>query len=337
MTLSPGRGEYGISWDLVECAQSYLQNVLITSPCELSPAVSEVVGREVWLKLELMLPTRSFKVRGALFKVKQLSEGDSLLVAGLVTASTGNHGLGLAYAGRVRGVPVTVFVPRGANQAKIRAMKALGATIVERGADWQDAYECAKTASLEDGSIYVHSFDDPEIIAGQSTVGLEIAAQVPDLDTVVVPIGGGGLIAGVATALAERLPNVCIVGVQPVAGDSMRQSIAARQLVTLPPFTTIADGLAARRPGELTFQIASRLVSKVVVVQEATLRKGMALLLGEERLLVEPSGAASVAALMEVGDSIPGDRVVCVISGGNVDPTLLRALVTDAEAGQPQT
>jgi threonine dehydratase len=315
---------------LVAVAHAYLQTILLPTPCQFSPGISEVLGREVWLKLELALPTRSFKVRGALFKTEMLSHEAQSRPLSLVTASTGNHGLGVAYAASIHEYPATIFVPSGSNPGKIRAMQSLGATVVSEGTDWLDAYHSASEACTADGLVYIHSFDDPAVIAGQGTIGLEIAAQVPSVDCVVVPIGGGGLIAGIATALAAHSPATRIVGVQPARADAMRQSIARGCRVSIPPVRTIADGLAAREVGELTFAIVRHLVANIETVQDSTMRQAMAVLLREERLLVEPSGAASLGALIEAGSSIPGERVVCVISGGNVDPLLLPGLVADA-------
>jgi threonine dehydratase len=330
--MATASGGNAVTPELIDAAHDYLRTILLPTPCELSPSISEALGREVWLKLELMLPTRSFKVRGALFKAETMSREGRSEPPSLATASTGNHGLGLAYAAKIHGFPATIFVPSGANRAKVRAMQALGATVVSGGTDWLDAYRSARAACSAHGFVYVHSFDDAAVIAGQGTIGLEIASQLPNADCVVVPIGGGGLIAGIATALATHSPTTRIIGVQPAGADAMRQSISNGYRITLPPVSTIADGLAAREVGELTYEIVSRLVASIETVQDSTMRKAMAMLLRDERLLVEPSGAASLGALLEAASSIPGDRVVCVVSGGNVDPSLLPSLVADAEA-----
>jgi threonine dehydratase len=321
-----------VNADLVNEAYGYLNTVLPTSPCEFSSAISDLLGREVWLKWELMMPTRSFKVRGALFKTRTLTHDGRGNVKGLATASSGNHGLGLAYAARVHGYSATVFVPVGANESKVRAIRSLGATVTSIGLEWQESYEHAKSMCADTGFAYVHSYDDPAIIAGQASIGVEIAAQVPAPDVVIVPVSGGGLISGVAMGMAMHSPTTKVIGVQTAVGDAMRQSLEAGHRVMIPRFRTIADGLGSRRPGAYTFEIASQLVDRVVTVREPTIREAMAIILREERLLAEPSAAVSVAALIESSESIPGGRTVCVISGGNVDPSLLPGLAADAAA-----
>jgi threonine dehydratase len=320
-----------VSLEVLDDASDYLSGVLLTTPCEYSPALSERVQRDVWLKLEFTQPTRSFKVRGALYKTEVLGREPNR-PGGLVTASTGNHGLGVAYAAKVHGYPATVFVPEGSNPAKLRAMRFLGAEVVIVGADWQESFQNAIQFSEEWNLPYVHSFDDPFVVAGQSTIATEMVRQVENIDTVIAPIGGGGLISGIALGMHYRSPNTEVVGVQPSGGDSMLQSLKAGHPVMIPPFRTIADGLAARRPGDLTFAVTKRHVESVHVVDEVMIRSAMALMLREERIVMEPSSAVSLALLMHAGDVVPGQRVVCVITGCNVDPSLLAQLVSDAQA-----
>lgn len=321
-----------VSSDLIDAAERYLAALVLRTPCEFSPALSRLFARPVWLKWELMQPTRSFKVRGALVKARQLQAAHGTTRIG--TASTGNHGLGVAYAARVHDQKAVVFAPEASNPAKMLAIRELGAEVRVAGSDWQGAFAHATAACADEGIAYVHSFDDPHIIAGQATIGTEIAAQVPDAAAVIVPIGGGGLIAGVATGLSERGSSAAVIGVQPGGADAMRQSLAAGHPVMVPPFSSIADGLAARQPGELTFTITQRLVREILVVAEPAILRAMATLLRAERLLVEPSAAITVAALAEHSRTLPGEHVVCVISGGNVDPSLLPSLLAEPETAR---
>ncbi|MFC5824090.1 threonine ammonia-lyase [Nonomuraea insulae] len=317
-----------IPGDLIARAAEYLRSVLRPTPCQYSPGLSQLLGRQVWLKWELIQPTRSFKVRGALFAVHELARSAANRDAALVTASTGNHGLGLAFAASQAGRTAYVYVPQGANPAKVEAMRTLGAEIRVAGSDWQEAFEHATAVCARDGLPYVHSFEDPNIVAGQATIGTELAADGPDAHTVLVPIGGGGLIAGVARGLAAAGVGARVIGVEPAGADRMRRSLEAGKVVRIPPFTTIADGLAARAPGELTFGVTKALVDRVVTVEETAIREAMAAVFRAERLPVEPSSATTIAALAtHDAGVIPGERVVCLMTGGNVDPALLREVV----------
>ncbi|MEU9888706.1 threonine/serine dehydratase [Sphaerisporangium sp. NPDC051011] len=319
---------------LVDAAERYLADLVLRSPCEYSPALSDRLRRRIWLKWELMQPTRSFKVRGALNKMRHLAETNDgpLRVA---TASTGNHGLALSYAARIHGAIPVVFAPPGANPAKMQAIREMGGEIRTVGTDWQTAYAVALSASAEEGMSYVHSFDDPYIIAGQATVGTEIAAQVPDVAAVLVPIGGGGLISGVATGLRLRGSAAQVIGVQPDGADSMGQSLAAGKPIMIPPYTTVADGLGSRQPGDLTFAITQALVREVVAVPDTATVDAMRWVLSAERFLVEPSSAITVAALADPGLDLPDGDVVCVMSGGNVDPALLAAVLGEHRPPTP--
>lgn len=316
-----------VSRELVDAAEQYLAGLVLQTPCEHSPALSRLFDRPVWLKWELMQPTRSFKVRGALVKSHHLQANEG--VSRIGTASTGNHGLGVAYAARVHNQDAVVFAPVGSNPAKLQAIRELGAEVRIVGRDWQEAYVRATASCAEQDLAYVHSFDDPYIIAGQATIGAEIAVQVPQAAAVIAPIGGGGLIAGVATGLSQRGSRAEVVGVQPVGADAMRQSLSAGHPVMIDGFRSIADGLAARQPGELTFEITQALVTRVHTVSESAIRHAMATVLGAERLLIEPSSATAVAALAEHGDTLPDGPVVIIASGGNVDPTLLAEVVAE--------
>jgi threonine dehydratase len=308
--------------DLVEAAQRYLSGLVLRSPCEMSVPLSRRLGRNVWLKWELMQPTRSFKVRGALNKMHHLTEAHDGPLS-VATASTGNHGLALSYAARIHGASPVVFAPPGANPAKLRAIADMGGEIRTAGTDWQSAYAIAREACVRESMHYVHSFDDPHVIAGQATVGTEIAAQVPEVATVMVSIGGGGLISGVATGLRLCGSRAQVIGVQPVGADSMGQALAAGRPVMIPAFTSVADGLGSRQSGDLTFAIARALVREVVTVPDDRSIEAMGWILDAERLLVEPSSSITVAALADPALELPDGDVVCVMSGGNVDPALL--------------
>jgi threonine dehydratase len=244
---------------------------------------------------------------------------------GVITASAGNHGMGVAYAALTFGIPATVYVPSNANQLKIEAIKRLGARVVEHGRSYQDAFVEAQRNRGE--QTFVPAYDDADVIAGQGTVGVELLADVAEFDTVIVPIGGGGLIAGIAGYLKQRMPRVKVVGVEPVGAAGMKASLDAGRPVTLERVETIADGLAASRPGDICFEIARQCVDEMVLVEETEMLRAIRLYFEWEHLLAEPAGSAALAALLYRYSPSPGERVVVILSGANVtDEVMLRAL-----------
>ena len=317
--------EAGVTREMVEAAARELRAHLAPTPLQHSAAFSAEAGCEVHLKLESVQPIRAFKVRGALNKVIRLHPDQR--AAGLVTASNGNHGLGVAYAAREFGIPATVYVPEGANWLKVEAIRRLGARVVHAGRN----YHQANAAALSDpsGATFVHAYDDADVIAGQGTVGLEILEQLPGVDTVILGVGGGGLISGIAAYLKAVRPEIRVFGVEPSGAAALTRSLEAGRIVSLQEVATMADGLAASAPGELTYRICSRLLDGVHVVEEAELLAAVRLYFELEHLLAEPAGAAALAALLYHYRPSPSERVVVLLSGANVtDEVMVRALTT---------
>lgn len=311
----------------VERAAGVLGRHLRPTPLQHSRAFSEAAGCRVYLKIESVQPVRSFKVRGALNKVSRMS--DAQRAAGVITASAGNHGLGVAYAAATFATPATVFVPEGANQLKADAIRRLGAKVVFAGRDYNGAYEAAVDEQRRSGATFVHAYDDPEVVAGQGTVGLELVSDLDAFDTVIVPVGGGGLICGTATYVKAKRPSVRLIGAEPTGADSMYRSLQAGEIVSLDRVATIADGLAASAPGRLTFELARRHVDSVERVEDEEMLRAIRVLFEWEHLLAEPAGAAGLAALMYHLEPKPDERVVVILSGGNATAeVMLRALNT---------
>ena len=312
-----------ISAETIEQAARDLAPYLRTTPLQFSRAFTSKTRCEVFLKLEGVQPIRAFKVRGALNKLIRMTPAER--AHGVITASAGNHGMGVAHAALTFGVPATVYVPANANQLKIEAIKRLGARVVEHGRSYRDAELEARRN--QGPQTFLHAYDDADVIAGQGTVGVEVLADLPAFDTVIVPIGGGGLIAGVAGYLKQRLPEVKVVGVEPFGAAGMKASLDAGRPVTLERVQTMADGLAASRPGDICFEIAKRTIDQMVLVEEAEMLRAIKLYFEWEHLLAEPAGAAALAALLYRYSPSPGERVVVILSGANVtDEVMLRAL-----------
>jgi threonine dehydratase len=276
----------------------------------------------VWLKAENLQRTGSFKLRGALHKISTLGQP-----VGVVAGSAGNHGQSLAYAARARGIPCEVFMPREASVAKVAAVEAFGGKVTLGGDSVDACVAAARERAAETGAAFVHPFDDPDVILGQATLGLELLDDVPDLAAVVVPIGGGGLISGVAGAIKAARPDVRVIGVQVDACAPFPASLAAHAPQTFAGTPTIADGIAIKRPGELTLPLVERWVDELVVVREDDIAEAMVWLLERAKLVVEGGGAVGVTALL-AGDLAPArsGSTVIVLSGGNVDPGLLAVI-----------
>jgi threonine dehydratase len=287
-----------------------------------SRTLSERAGATVLLKAENLQRTGSFKLRGALSKLAAL--GDAC-ADGVVTGSAGNHAQAVAYAARTRGVPCHVFMPEPAPIAKVEAARGLGAEIQMVGATVDDALEAAREFAARDERIaFVHPFEDPYVIAGQGTLGLELLAQVPELARVIVPVGGGGLVSGVAIALKSERPSISVIGVQAASCAPVRGSLEQGKPVAVESALTIADGIAVKRPGELTLSLIERWVDDVVAVDEDEVAEAMVFLLERAKLVVEGAGAVGAAALLSGRTAAAKDGVtVVVLSGGNVDAGLL--------------
>ena len=315
----------------IQAAEGRIRRYFPPTPLEYSKGVSDLLGREVYLKLETALPIRVFKLRGALNKLQTLPE--STLKRGVITASSGNHGFAIAYVSRLLGVSATVCVPENVNPQKLKAIEEQGAEIIRQGRGYDEAYEHAIDAARTRGLSFIHAFDDPDIIAGQGTCGLEISRQIPDMDAAAVSIGGGGLISGIATALKAVLPRVRVYGAETVAIPSMYESLKKGTLYRVNPKPTIADGMQSAVPGKLTFEAVRRNVDRVGLVNDAELEDAVYELLTLARVLAEPAGASPLAVMKGSLKGEPGRKLVLVISGGNISVDLLRSILTRRAKG----
>src|SRR4051812_39984484 len=313
----------------VEAAREVLTNVSRLTPVEGSRPLSELVGGTVLLKCENLQRAGSFKIRGAYVRIARLTDGER--ARGVVAASAGNHAQGVALAATLLGTTSTVFMPEGAPIPKVQATKAYGAEVRFSGSSVDDALAAARQFATETGAVLIHPFDHPDIVAGQGTVGLEILEQCPEVKTVVVAVGGGGLVSGIAAAIKSARPDAVVVGVQAAGAAAYPMSLAAGTPQKLPSMATIADGIAVGCPGELTFRMVRHLVDDIVTVSEEALSQALLLCLERAKLVVEPAGAAAVAALMDMPQQFE-PPVVAVLSGGNIDPLLLLRLLRHAMA-----
>lgn len=310
----------------VKAAQQTIAGRVHRTPLIKSEALSARIGAPLYLKLESWQKTGSFKPRGALTKISSLPQAERK--RGLVTASAGNHAQALAWAASAEGIACTVVMPATAPASKIAATRGYGASVVLEP-DVTGVFTRAQALVAEHGYTFVPPFDDPAIIAGQGTVGLEIMEDLPDVGTIVVPVGGGGLISGIATAVKCQSPNVRLVGVEPEGAAAMWRSRQGGHPVRLERVTTIADGLSAPFAGELTFEVVQRYVEDLVLVTDEQIKSAMALILERCKVLAEPAGAAGVAALLTGAISpAPAGPVVAVVSGGNVDVSRLATLLS---------
>ena len=296
------------------------------TPLDYSHTFSAMSGAEVYLKLENFQRTGSFKIRGATNRIKTLSAADR--DAGVVTASAGNHAQGVALAATRSGVDSKIVMPENAPISKVKATRSYGAEVILHGRDYNEAAAKAHKIERTEGRTYVHAFDDEKVMAGQGTIGLEILDEMPDLDTVVVAIGGGGLISGIATAIKEQRPDVRVVGVQAEGASSAARSLEKGELVELNGVDTIADGIATRSIGELTFEVISERVDEVVTVSDADIAMAITHLLERSKTLVEGAGAVPLAALLsEAFDYEEGEVIVPCLCGGNIDLNLLTTVI----------
>jgi threonine dehydratase len=308
-----------LSGDAPQRARELVSKVARETPVLASGTLSERCGGRVLLKAENLQRTGSFKLRGALNRVAALAGG-----SGVVAGSAGNHGQALAYAASARGVACEVFMPAEAPVAKVAAVQAYGGSVTLGGESVDDCVVAARERADQTGAVFVHPFDDPQVILGQATLGLELLDQVPDLATVVVPLGGGGLLSGVAGVIKRARPQVRVIGVQVAACAPYPAALAAGVPVAVNAVSTIADGIAVKRPGALTLPLVARWVDEVVVVSEEDTAEAMVILLERAKLVVEGAGAVGVAALLAaLVEPSPDGATVVVLSGGNVDAGLL--------------
>jgi len=309
----------------IERAREVIRPVARHTPMKRSTTLSHVTGGDFHLKLENFQRTGSFKIRGAMNKVNSLSDEERK--GGVVAASAGNHAQGVAYAATHHGVRSDVFMPEDATLSKVTATKGYGARVHLAGRDYQESFEVAKRFQEEQGATFVHAYDDPLIMAGQGTIGLEIREDLPAVQTVLVPIGGGGLIGGVATALKALDPQVRIVGVQAEGASTVAPSLEKGRVVAIPEVQTMADGIACRRLGELTFDAIQKHVDEVVTVSESEISSAILFLMERAKLVAEGAGAVTLAAALHGKVDLKGQTACAVVSGGNIDMTLLSRII----------
>lgn len=310
----------------VVAARAIVDRYLPRAPIERSPYLSQLLGAEILLKIETFKPTRTFKVRGALNKIASLD--DTARARGVVAASAGSHAQGVSYAAWRLGAPATVVMPNGVSETTVGVCRAYGAEVLLSGELYDDTLALAHEIEREQGKAFIHPYADPLIVAGQGTIGLEILDEVPDVDTVLVGVGGGGLLAGAALALKERLPSVRMIGVEPEGADAVRRSRDAGRPVILDHPHSVADKLVAKSTSQLNVDLIRRYVDDMVAVTDAAIEAATYDYLDRLSLLVEPSGAATLAAVRS-GAVRPRGRTVLVVSGGNASPAVLARIIAD--------
>jgi threonine dehydratase len=311
----------------VRDARARIANRIHLTPTFTSRRLGERAGVRLFLKCESLQKTGSFKVRGALNKLASLSDDER--ARGVITVSAGNHAQAMAWAAQSAGVHAVVVMPNTASPTKVEASRGYGAEVVLHGASGNESFPHAHELARERGLTFVHPFDDERICAGAGTTGLELLEQVADLDVVVVPIGGGGLISGIAVAIKESNPKIRVYGVEPTGAASTRLSLDSGRAMRITSLNTIADGLAAPMTGELNYEIVKRYVDDVIVIDDDAIAEGLRQLLFSAKLLAEPAGAAAVGALL--AKAVPvrqGERVAAIVSGGNVDAAKLAKIIT---------
>ncbi|MCX7970953.1 MAG: threonine ammonia-lyase [Negativicutes bacterium] len=310
----------------VQRAYRALRGVVRHTPLSPSTTFSEITGMSVFLKMENLQRTGSFKLRGAYNKIHSLSPEEK--ARGVIAASAGNHAQGVAYGSQQAGIRATICMPVGAPLAKVKATRSYGAEVVLAGAVYDEAYARAREIEAETGMTFVHAFDDPKVIAGQGTIGVEILDDMPDVDAIVVPIGGGGIIGGIALAVKEQAPHIKIFGAQAAGAPAMFKCKQGHCYVTTESVATIADGIAVREPGKLTWPLVEQYVDDVVTVEDEMIAKTILQLMEMDKVVAEGAGATALAALAAGKISLPdGSRVVAVLSGGNIDVNLVSRII----------
>jgi threonine dehydratase len=289
-----------------------------------SPTFSELTGSDVYLKAEFRQKTGSFKIRGAYYKIQSLSDKEKK--QGVVAASAGNHAQGVAFASSLEKIQCTIVMPKNASPAKVAATRGYGAKVILEGVNYDESSSKAKAIAKETGATMIHAFDDPQIIAAQGVIGIEILEDLPDVDEIYLPIGGGGLAAGTLIAIKEKNPQVKVIGVQSKSFPSMHDSLKQGSPTASGGGRTIADGISVKIPGQLTFAVIKELIDEIVLVDDVEITKAMFLLMERMKFVVEPAGAVSLAYLISKKPAI-GKKVVLILAGGNVDMYLLGQIV----------
>ncbi|MBE7705492.1 MAG: threonine ammonia-lyase [Cyanobacteria bacterium SIG29] len=308
----------------VKDAENVLKNIVRKT--DLIYAQNIIENSNIYLKVENLQVTGSFKVRGASYKISNLSDEDKS--KGVIACSAGNHAQGVALASQKNNIKATIFIPATAPISKVEATKKFGAEIKLIDGVYDDAYKAAVEFQKETNGVFVHPFDDVDVIAGQGTIGLEILEQLPDVEAVIVPIGGGGLIAGVAFAIKQLKPSCKVYGVQSQGAGSMYKSFKDKEIIELPSVNTFADGTAVKRPGDLTFDLCQKYVDDIITVSDDEIASAILALMEKQKLVTEGAGALSVAAAMYNKLPIEGKKTVCILSGGNVDVNIISRVIS---------
>lgn len=309
----------------VQQARERIRSQIYLSPCAYSETISRMTGKRVFFKLDNLQMTGSFKERGALNRLLTLAKNEGK--RGVIAASAGNHGMAVAFHSQRLGIPSTIVMPVHAPLIKVTWVQRYGARTLLHGSDYDTAFKEALRLAKEERLVFIHAFDDPWVVAGQGTLGIELNEQNPDLDAVIVPVGGGGLIAGIALALKELRPKIRVIGVQAEKLPSMKAALEQKKIAHLPPATTIADGIAVRAVGELPFEIVRNYVDEVVTVSEGEIANAVLLLLEIEKTVAEGAAAVPLAALVNQKVSLDGKNVALLVSGGNIDVNLISRII----------
>ena len=312
------------TYDEIVKANALRGNVIRKTPLIHSPTFSDLTNSQIYLKEEFRQKTGSFKIRGAYYKIKSLSDEEKK--HGVVAASAGNHAQGVALASSLENISCTIVMPKNASPAKVAATRGYGANVILEGVNYDESYSKAKEISQQTGATLIQAFDDPQIIAAQGVIGLEILEDLPDVEEIYLPIGGGGLAAGTVIAIKEKNPNVQVIGVQSKSFPSMYESVKQNTRTLTGGERTIADGISVKMPGEITFNVIKELMDEIVLVDDDEITKAMFLLMERMKFVVEPAGAVGLAYLLSKKPS-PGKKVVAVLAGGNVDMYLLGQIV----------
>lgn len=311
-----------LTLDMVREAQEALRDIARRTPLDKAPKF----GENVYIKAENLQLTGAFKLRGAYNKIRSLTPEEA--ARGVIACSAGNHAQGIALSAARLGIKAVICMPAGAPISKVEATKAYGAKVCLVKGAYDDAYEYACQLQEKEGYTFIHPFNDPQVIAGQGTIGLEILDQLPDVDVVLVPVGGGGLISGVAYAIKKLRPGCKVYGVQAAGAPSMEESLKSHEAITLDAVSTFADGIAVKHPGDVTFDLVSRYVDGVVTVTDDETACAILALMEKQKLVTEGAGAVAVAAAMFGKVDLKGKKAVCLLSGGNIDVNILSRVIT---------
>ena len=309
----------------IELAAQRLKPVLHHTELDMSSTFSEMTGGRIYLKCENRQKTGSFKIRGASNKIAALVERGE--VKSVVASSAGNHAQGVAFAAKNFGIPATIAMPATAPIAKVQATQGYGAKVVLSGDCYDDAYAKACEICEEEGATFLHPYNDLEVIAGQGTLGLEILSDLPTVDIVIVPAGGGGLLSGVAACIKQINPRIQVIGVQAEGADAIARSFREKKYISTDAVSTIADGIAVKAPGDITVELINRYVDGVVTVSDIEISEAILMLMERCKQIVEPSGATPVAAVLKGKVDVKGKKVVCLLSGGNIDVSFIQCII----------